>query len=483
MRSKKNIKNKNILVLNLPFYRPIIRRYSCSYYGIGFLYPPIELLRVATIIEKFYKRPKFIDAIAERKKIDEIANFIFKNKITHIITLLGIDFLAEDLRTLNALRSILKVKYEYDVKIIAINYILSTLLKIKSQKEINDNRIIKGKNKIIEEMIRNLEKYKMPDFILDRNFEDAIYRWLNNNDEFYLTPDAYEELSFNPDIIEHEDYSFIDLKRYNELFTHGKTGFMYFGFGCPFNCIYCIRAYDIHGYKKRKSDNIKKELIYMKKLGVKNIRVLDDNVTIDLKMLNQIAEFLEEKNIKFNFYGLSRIDLINEKSVKILKRLNFKRLYLGLETFSQTMQKFYHKNIDVNMKHLREKTKLLRKAKIEFGFWLLYHPLKDNEKVIKEMIKKIKIINPDYVNLSLLTPYLGTKLFEIDNEYIVIKDLKTEYKNINPKLEYLFFRSLLFYPPLILKRIKTILKYPLQSFEIIRELLLPSKRKIRDDFI
>ena len=39
-----------LLILNLPYRRPVIRKYQCSYYAPGFLMPPIELAYWASCV-------------------------------------------------------------------------------------------------------------------------------------------------------------------------------------------------------------------------------------------------------------------------------------------------------------------------------------------------------------------------------------------------------------------------------------------------
>lgn len=447
-----------ILVLNLPFPRKIIRRYSCSYYSNGFLYPPQELLRLATIIKQNNKgNTFFIDSIAEDRSINDIINFVKKNHIEVIFTLLSLDFIDTDLKIVN------KIKQSTSVPIVSISYLAS--------------------------LFRN--QFQQLDIVLDNFFEQKTYFALKNSSSL---PDFINSLKetegktfdFNPNLIRQVDRSLINPKHYKELFCRGKTAFLYFGFGCPYKCNYCISSYDHKNYSMRKKEFIFEELEQLYKEGYKNVRVLDDNSTINKEFLKELDKFLKEKRISLNFYGLSRISLIDKEMAYLLKDIGFKRIYLGLETLNQKMQEYYEKNIDINLNILREKIKLLKSNKIETGLWMLFHPLKQTRNELYSSIKELSSLKADFVNLSILVPYPGTKLFDIEKENIhySLNPFESEFKtNCNcDKIEKGFYFRYYLKPSNALRMMKFALKYPIKSISLFFSLF---KRPInpRKDFI
>ncbi|MEM4500062.1 MAG: radical SAM protein [Candidatus Woesearchaeota archaeon] len=440
-----------ILVLNLPFEKPIIRRYSCSYYAHGFLYEPHELLRVATILKEGKNEILFLDCIAEKKNITSTIEYIKKKRIDLIITMLGIDFVTEDYKTITT------IKKNCRVKIVGISYIAS----------------------LFPEMFKNL------DVILNKFFEEKIANAKNETtlDRFLkkLKIDVKEK---NPDIIKKVDRSFLNFKDYTELLT-SKCAFIYFGFGCPFKCNYCIRSYDLNEYKIRSKEFVFDELKTIFLEGYRNVRIMDDNFTLNSNFLMELSEFLKKENIHLNFYGLSRIDLLNDKTIELLRRINVKRLYIGLETFKQDMQKYYDKNIKIDIEKFTEIFKKLRSSKIETGVWLLYHPIKDRKEEILDWINILLKLNPDFVNLSIITPYPNTLFFEMEKSNFVfsINPFKSEFSITNYEdVEKEFFRRYLFHPKNILKHIKLAIRNPNLPAELLLD-LLSKKRTQRKDLI
>jgi radical SAM superfamily enzyme YgiQ (UPF0313 family) len=447
----------NILVLNLPFPVRIVRRYSCSYYAKGFLYPPQELLRLATLIDENHQgKTFFVDSIADEKSLKDVISFIKRKKIDLVFTLLGVDFLDTDIKTLSKIKEITGIPIE------SVSYLANLFRK----------------------------DFPFLDIVLDNFFEEKTYWALNHSKKMSellsnLEDSENKTFDFNPNLISKVNRSFINLNKYQEVFCRGKTAFLYFGFGCPFRCNYCIRSYDYKKYALRKKEFIFEELKELKKGGYKNIRVLDDNVTLNKDFLCELYLFLRKNRLNFNFYGLSRIDLIDKELVGLIKKIGFKRVYLGLETLNPELQNYYNKNINVDMALLKRKIRLLRKNHLEMGLWLMFHPLKQSKKELFKMIPKISSLGVDFINLSTLTPYPGTKLFDKEKRNIsfTIKPFRTSFNNIDNVEKGFFFRYYL-RPVNALRSFFFMLKYPLRSLELFFDLVFMRESNLeRVDFI
>jgi radical SAM superfamily enzyme YgiQ (UPF0313 family) len=445
----------NILVLNLPFPVKIVRRYSCSYYAKGFLYPPQELLRLATLINENHKgKTFFVDSIADGASLKDVIGFIKKKKIDLVFTLLGVDFLDIDIKTLS------KIKESTGIPIVSISYLANLFRK----------------------------DFPQLDVVLDNFFEEKTLWALNlskTTPELLgnLKKSEYKSFDFNPNLISRVNREFINPNKYQEIFCEGKTAFLYFGFGCPFGCNYCISSYNFKKYALRKKEFIFSELKELKVAGYKNIRVLDDNVTLNKDFLYDLSLFLKNNRLKFNFYGLSRIDLIDEEVVGLIKGIGFKRVYLGLETLNPDLQKYYNKNI--NMALLKRKIRILSKNHLEKGLWLIFHPLKQSKKELFKMIPKISSLGVDFINLSTLTPYPGTRLFEEEKKNILftLKPFRASFNDVENVEKGFFFRYYL-RPANALRLLFFMLKYPIRSFELFFDLAFMRNRNLeRLDFI
>lgn len=375
-----------IHIINLPYDKVIIRRYSCAYHAVGFLYPPVELLRVATIIREKTKNVSvtFTDAIAEKLNVREALEIIVKNKPDVVVTMVSIDYINHEYEQIRALKDATGLPF------VVIGY--------------------------LPDMFR--KEYDLFDVILGNNFEYVIEECCE-----YGFSDAPSFLSglknhlsdfekFNPDVINYFDQSFINPELYSDLFIKGKTTFTYFSFGCPYKCSFCISSYGFHKVYFRNPRMICDELDYYYSREYKTIRILDDNCTINKQLLRTIRDHLITKNIRFDFVGLTRLDLIDDEVIDLLSGIGFKRLYIGIETISEERQKAYNKNLLIHEPEIRKKVERLSKHKIEVGVFIIFDPVDETKEELKRTIRFVKKLPVYYADMTFITAYPGTDFFK-----------------------------------------------------------------------
>lgn len=434
-----------ILVLNLPYRRKIIRKYSCSYYANGYLYPPIELIRICTIIkEKAILKHDiiFFDAIAENKKQNFCKRMIMDIKPDVIITLSSLDFVNEEIEFLTS------IKNTKPFVTVLIGYLPD----------------------LFPEIFENVDIILGNDFeaIIEKTFIELISD--NSNDFINLIKKNKSlKLKFNPDIIIKHDNSIIKKNQYSELFVKGETAFTYFSFGCPYKCTFCIKTYNLQNGYFRSYENIVIELEDYWKSGIRNIRVLDDNCTLNKTLLNDILAFQKKNKIQFNYYGLTRIDLLDNETINLLISLNFKSLMIGIETINLVSQNEYNKEFDLDFSNMKSKLQLLSDNKIEIVFFMLFNPITETNTDIKKTLKFLKKLPIHFATLSFLTPYPGTKYFQNNKSNIDFKSkpiysstLKKEYyKKIWQKEIYFMFSFFVLKPSNLMFLFAKLFKHPL----------------------
>lgn len=455
------------LVLNLPYSKNIIRKYSCSYIANGFLYPPIELLRVATILkENLHSDHKvfFRDAIEEKLDYKKCLSELKHLAPDIIVTLASVDFINEEREFF------LELKKHVSAKIILIGYIPSLYP----------------------------ERFAFADEILGSNFEPVIYAACKSSPEAVniflsnISKNKKQKLSFNADLIRKVDFSYIADKKYSELFAKGKTAFTYFSFGCPYKCSFCIRTYNLSEVHYRSIDNIISELQEYKGLGIKNIRILDDNCTLNKKLLYAIIKFQNDNNCSFNYYGLSRIDLLDEETVDLLIKLNFKSLLIGIEAISSKTQNSYNKNLNIEIGPIYPILKKLKDNGVIVSMFIMINPLTDEKKDIYDTLKFLNNLPINFSSFAHIVPYPGTDFFNKNIENIDFQESPNLYYRIKP--EYLekfkkqeisfILRFYLLKPQRVISLIKMFFMYPLQMLRVFKNFVRFTfkKDKVRDNF-
>ncbi|MDD2386681.1 MAG: radical SAM protein [Bacteroidales bacterium] len=438
-----------ILILNLPYKRKIIRKYSCSYHANGFLYPPLELVRVASIIKEKSPNCKlsYIDAIALNLSYKKCNAEILMLKPDIIITLTSIDFIGEERNYLKSLKTLI------DAKLVVIGYIASMFP----------------------------HKFSFADVVLGNNFESLINEACVPDKisvEAFVTSlkaNKDKDYNFDPDIIQKVDLSFVDNNLYSELFAKGKTAFTYFSFGCPYKCTYCIRTYGLNKHYYRSTENILNEIEEYGKKGYKNIRLLDDNCNLNKDLLCKILDYQNKQGVEFNYFGLTRLDLLDEESLDLFGKLKFKNLLIGIETINEKTQIEYNKKLDLDFANINDKFSLLKKKGVEITVFILFNPLTETKLDLKKTLKFLSKLPINNAGLSFVNPYPGTELFkknrnEIDfyfeNEYKSQFNEKY-YKNIKSVELWFMVSFYLSSPKRIFYLLKKSLLNPRQVFKII----------------
>lgn len=167
-------------------------------------------------------------------------------------------------------------------------------------------------------------------------------------------------------------------------------------------------------------ENISNKIKNLNSLGVKNI-IFQDDCLIPQYML-KLLERLKSEGISIKWQGIFRFDpaLNSENTIKTFAENGCRYLFLGLETFSQTLLKKMNKGIEI--KNVIDILSLCNKYNIKCGVSLMFGFPGESEKDVRTTYKNVK----KYINLI--------SSFEI-NYFTPTKNCKTQIKD-NGKLNY-----------------------------------------------
>ncbi len=117
----------------------------------------------------------------------------------------------------------------------------------------------------------------------------------------------------------------IDIKKYNIPIKKKRfTSSILTSRGCPFSCIFCFHPFG-RSFRARSAKNVVDEIEWqVKKFGVKEICIQDDNVTLDINRAKDIFKGIIEKNlpVTFQLYGGVRVDRVDEELLELMKKAN-----------------------------------------------------------------------------------------------------------------------------------------------------------------
>jgi anaerobic magnesium-protoporphyrin IX monomethyl ester cyclase len=148
--------------------------------------------------------------------------------------------------------------------------------------------------------------------------------------------------------------------------------------------------------------------------GAQEIGILDDSANIRVKRLEEMANLLIENNLNqvpWIFVNGIRANLASKELLGLLKKAGLKRTAFGVETGDPEIMKTIDKKID--MATIREAFANAKAVGLEtIGFFIIGLPGETRESMQRTIDFAIEL-DPVIANFSMMTPYPGTKVYEI----------------------------------------------------------------------
>jgi radical SAM superfamily enzyme YgiQ (UPF0313 family) len=166
----------------------------------------------------------------------------------------------------------------------------------------------------------------------------------------------------------------------------------------------------------RSPENILAEIAELEKLGIRNIRFMDDTFTMNRKRLMRICQGLIERHPRTAWTCLTRVDMVDAEMLELMRRSGCRRLYLGIESGSQRILDFYRKGLAVE--EMRRKMAVIRASGIEASaFFVLGAPIETDADVDASIELAIEL-DFDYVIVTKLQYWPGTELFATHGQQV-----------------------------------------------------------------
>jgi radical SAM superfamily enzyme YgiQ (UPF0313 family) len=225
----------------------------------------------------------------------------------------------------------------------------------------------------------------------------------------------------NLDEIVFPDWNFVDIRAYSRADALRPLATTISGRGCPYKCGFCHRG--INGRKTRFRDPISvvDEMEYLiKNWGVREIIFCNDTMTIQRSHIITICEEILRRDFKISWQGATRVDAVDPKMLKLMRKAGCKQLKFGIESGNDKILELMQKRI--TKEQARNAFRWCKAERIRTGAYFIIGYADENEQTIRDTINFSKEIDPDFVMF-----YAGIPL--PDTEF---HDLAVERKKIDP---------------------------------------------------
>jgi len=185
--------------------------------------------------------------------------------------------------------------------------------------------------------------------------------------------------------------------------------------GCPFRCSFCsISSFYGGKYRQRPVETVISELEEFVSWGYKDFWFHDDNLTADIRWVNEFCRQLEERRLKIRWNCMSRVDVIY-KHPELFARMaacGCSLITIGLESGVPEVLEKMHKQIDSTQ--VKKAVDTLNRLRISHVWYMILGSGDefDHPRYIRQNIRFFRSLPLGIVVISLLTPFPGTEVFD-----------------------------------------------------------------------
>jgi len=403
--------NLDLLLINPGAREEVYGKLSSSLAGIE---PPIWTGLVAGFIRDKGYSVKIIDAEALLLSPTQVAEAIKEaNPLLANIVVLGANPSASSTPKMTAVRETINALRNISPEIkVMLSGLHPSALPEKTMTEEKPNFLCQGEGlETVKDLLATLKS--------GNNNYNINGLWYFEDSEIKSNPS--EALVTNLDKLPFVAWDMLPMDKYRahnwHCFDHidqrEPYAVIYTSLGCPFKCNYCnIHALynDKAGVRYRSPENVVEEIdLLVKKYNVKNIKFLDELFALKEDRVHRICDLIIENGYDLNIWAYARVDTVNEKLLKKMRKAGINWLAYGFESASKRVRQ------DVDKKFNQETVTNAIKMTNDAGIYIIGNFIfglpEDDIDTMQETLDMSKEFNFEYINFYTAMAYPGSELY------------------------------------------------------------------------
>jgi len=259
-------------------------------------------------------------------------------------------------------------------------------------------------------------------------------------------------------------------KYFSVLSSRRPVTTMFTSRGCPFQCLFCDRPQLGKIFRARSAKNVVDEMEECAEMGIQEIFIYDDTFGVDRQRVLDICKEIKKREVSIAWDIRTRVNTVDREVLEALKEAKCQRIHYGVEAGTQKILNILRKGI--TLEQVEKAFKTTKEVGIQTAAYFMIGSPTETREDILQTIKFMKKINPDYVHITITTPFPATDLYRMaQEEKVLTEDVWRNFAK-DPKLSFVppiweknlsraelltllknAYRSFYFRPSYILKRI------------------------------
>ena len=179
--------------------------------------------------------------------------------------------------------------------------------------------------------------------------------------------------------------------------------------GCPFKCSFCDRPHLGKKFRSMSAKRVVEEFEACIAMGIREFLIYDDTFTVNKQRVKEICRLVIHKKLDIGFDVRARVDTIDEEMISLLKRAGCRGIHYGVEAGTEKILKILNKGI--SLKKTKDVFDLTRKYKIPTLAYFMIGAPQETREDIMETFRITRWLNPDFMHMTILTPFPGTPIY------------------------------------------------------------------------
>jgi radical SAM superfamily enzyme YgiQ (UPF0313 family) len=388
-----------ILLLNPPRFEgiPVIREERCEITERYSVLEPYSLLQIGSILRNGGHEVALVDANGLNMDFRDITKVIGKKRFDMVVF------------------RFTPTTFDWDMRIAEV-----------SKKQNPDSKTV-GTCWTLGDLAQSvMSDAKNMDIFVRHEYEVVIPRLVSaieNGDISRVDGIAYRnegEITVNGDAEPISDFDSLPLPAYDLLPSlkpyfintpHGSPfTIMYTSKGCPFKCIYCTVAQT--KWKVRSAKRVLEELRYLKNnYNIRTVSFFDETFTLKRDRVLDIAESIRDENLDIVWYCNTRVHLVDEGMLHVMKEGGCRGISFGIESGSQKILNDACKGTTVE--DAKKAVKLTKKEGIKAYCSFIFGLPGEDWSTVKQTLDFVKETLPTGAQFNVAVPYPDTALYEM----------------------------------------------------------------------